>query len=60
MRRMTQLSGLKPVSTEQGQVEIAQLLAIGVVRVLSQQSSQGKLDSESVRAETSADGLEDS
>jgi hypothetical protein len=57
---MTQLSELKPVSTEQGQVEIAQLLAIGVVRVLSKQSPQDKLDSESVKAETSADGLEDS
>jgi len=60
MRRMRQLSEPAIVSTEQGQDELAQLLAIGVVRVLLQQNSLGKLDSESVKPETSDDGLEDS
>lgn len=60
MRRMRQLSEPAIVSNEQGQDEIAQLLAIGVVRVLLQQNTQGKLDSESVKPETSDDGLEDS
>lgn len=60
MRRMRQPSDLAQVSIEQGQVEIAQLLAIGVVRALLQRNSQGKLDSESVKPETSDDGLEDS
>ena len=57
---MRQLSEPAIVSNEQGQDEIAQLLAIGVVRALLQQNSQGKLDSESVKPETSDDGLEDS
>ena len=57
---MRQLFEPAIVSIEQGQVEIAQLLAIGVVRALLQQNSQGKLDSESVKPETSDDGLEDS
>ena len=57
---MRQPSELAQVSIEQGLVEIAQLLAIGVVRVLLQQNSQVKLDSESVKPETSDDGLEDS
>lgn len=57
---MRQLSELAHVSIEQGQSEIAQLLAIGVVRALLQQDSQGELDSETVRPETSDDGLEDS
>ncbi len=57
---MRQLSEPAIVSIEQGQVEIAQLMAIGVVRALLQQNSQGKLDSESVKPETSDDGLEDS
>ncbi len=56
---MRQLSEPAIVSTEQGQDELAQLLAIGVVRVLLQQNSLGKLDSESVKPETSDDGLED-
>jgi hypothetical protein len=60
MRRMRQLSEPAIVSNEQGQDEIAQLLAIGVVRVLLQQNTHGKLDSESVKPETSDDGLEDS
>jgi len=60
MNRMRQPSELAQVSIEQGHVEIAQLLAIGVVRALLQQNSQGKLDSESVKPETSDDGLEDS
>ena len=57
---MRQLSEPAIVSNEQGQDEIAQLLAIGVVRVLLQQNTHGKLDSESVKPETSYDGLEDS
>ena len=57
---MRQLSEPAIVSNEQGQDGIAQLLAIGVVRALLQQNSQGKLDSESVKPETSDDGLEDS
>ena len=60
MRRMRQLSEPAIVRTEQGQDELAQLLAIGVVRVLLQQKTNGKLDSESVEPETSDDGLEDS
>ena len=60
MRQMRQLSEPAIVSTEQGQDELAQLLAIGVVRALLQQNSQVKLDSESVKSETSDDGLEDS
>ncbi len=57
---MRQLSESAIVSNEQGQDEIAQLLAIGVVRVLLQQNTHGKLDSESVKPETPDDGLEDS
>ena len=60
MKRMRHPSELEHVSFEQGQVEIAQLLAIGVVRALLQQNSQGKLDSKSVKPETSDDGLEES
>ena len=60
MRQMRQLSEPAIVSTEQGQDELAQLLAIGVVRALLQLNSQGKLDSESVKPKTSDDGLEDS
>jgi hypothetical protein len=57
---MRQLSEPAIVSNEQEQDEIAQLLAIGVVRVILQQNTHGKLDSESVEPETSDDGLEDS
>lgn len=57
MKRMRQPSELAQVSTEQGQDELAQLFAIGVVRALLHQNSQGKLDSESVKPETSAMGL---
>ena len=57
---MSQLAELAQVSMEQGQAEVAQLLTIGAVRVLLHDSSNGKIDLETDKAETSEVGLEDS
>ena len=45
---------------EQGLAEVAQLLAIGTIRVLMHDDVENKVTSEPVRAETLDDGLEDS
>jgi hypothetical protein len=57
---MSRLADVALISTDQRRIELARLLATGVIRVLLQQNSQDQSDSTQTEAETSDDGLEDS
>ena len=57
---MSQLRELATVSTEPRRVELARLLASGLIRVLLKKSSNDLEEATLVEAENSADGLEDS
>ena len=57
---MSRLADVALISTDQRRIELARLLATGVIRVLLQQKSQDQSDSTQTKPETSADGLEDS
>ena len=58
--RMNRQAEATQAGIEQGMAEVAQLLAIGTVRVLVHDDVENKVTSEPVRAETLDDGLEDS
>ncbi len=58
--RMSRLADVALISTDQRRVELARLLATGVIRVLLQQKTQDQSDSTETEPETSDDGLEDS
>ncbi len=57
---MSRLADVALISNDQRRIELAQLLATGVIRVLLQQKSQDQSDSTQTEPETSDDGLEDS
>ncbi len=57
---MSRLAEVALISTDQRRVELARLLATGVIRVLLQQNSQDQSDSTQTERETFDDGLEDS
>ncbi len=59
-KQMNRLNDLSVVCTDQRRVELARLLAAGVIRVLLQQKSQDQSDSTQTMPETSDGGLEDS
>jgi hypothetical protein len=59
-KKMSQLGELIMVCDEERRIELARLLATGVIRVLLQQKSQDQSDSTQTELETSDDGLEDS
>jgi hypothetical protein len=59
-KKMSKLGDLTVVCTEQKRIELAQLFATGVIRVLLQQNSQAQTDSKQTEPETYDDGLEDS
>ncbi len=56
---MSQLGDLTVVCTAQKRMELARLLAAGVIRVLLQQKSQDQTDSKKTEPESSDQGLED-
>lgn len=58
--RMSRLANVVQISTDQRRVELARLLATGVIRVLLQQKSQDQSDSTQTEPEMSDEGLEDS
>lgn len=57
---MSQLGDLAVTFTEQRRIELARLLAAGVIRVLLQQKSQSQTDFKQTEPESSDDGLENS
>lgn len=57
---MSQLRELATVNAEPRRVELARLLAAGLIRVLLKKSSNDLEEATLVEAENSADGLEDS
>jgi hypothetical protein len=59
-KKMSQIGELIMVCDEERRIELARLLATGVIRVLLQQKSQDQSDSAQTELETSDDGLEDS
>ena len=59
-KKMSQLGELIMVCDEERRIELARLLATGVIRVLLQRKSQDQSDSTQTELETSDDGLEDS
>ena len=57
-KKMNQLGELSVACTEQKRIELARLLATGVIRVLLQQKSQDQSDSTQTEPEMSDEGLE--